>query len=329
MRILIVAALLVLGLVLGSVARKIVGAPAKANPGGEPSKPPEKTRGGGESKSGAAKTPAADPADRRELERAWLAERPLKPPLTIYLFTGSKNDLEPLGGTLAPPGQFEPWKLSVEGPASPSDKGMVVQDGGKLISQYAGSALSFAIKQKGAFSLEAHVQPADQNHTGPARIAGLSADANKRNLTFGQEKGEWVVRIRTTASGENGTNPEIRVPGLGATRAHVVVTYDGKHARFFLNAQEIKLEKNISGALENWDSAFPLVLGNEAGEAKPWAGVIRFVALYDRALGPAEVKQAFDSLFPDGAGLGVVAPKAPLEKSPKKERPEGKTNEDF
>lgn len=328
MRILITAALLVLGLVLGAVARKFVGAP-KSNAPTETDHPPEKTHSGGESKSGAAKTPAADPADRRELERAWLAERPLKPPLTIYLFTGSKNDLEPLGGTLAPPGQFEPWKLSVEGSAASSEKGLVVQDGGKLISQYAGSALSFAIKQKGAFSLEAHVQSADQNHTGPARIAGLSADANKRNLTFGQEKGEWVVRIRTTATGENGTNPELRVPGLNATRTHVIVTYDGKRARVFMNGLEIKLEKSVSGTLENWDSAFPLVLGNEAGEAKPWAGVIRFVALYDRALGTSEVKQAFDSLFPDGAGLGVVAPKAPPEKSPKKERPEGKTNEDF
>lgn len=328
MRILIVAALLVLGLVLGAVVRKITGAP-KANAPVETERPAEKTRGGGESKSGAAKTPAADLADRRELERAWLNERPLKPPLTIYLFAGGKNDLEPLGGTLAPPGQLAPWKLSSEGPVESTDKGMLFRDGGRLISPYAGSALSFAIKQKGVFSLEAHVHPADQNHSGPARIAGLSADANKRNLTLGQEKGEWVVRIRTTASGENGANPEIRVPGLGNARAHVVVTYDGKHARFFLNAQEIKLEKNVSGALENWDSAFPLVLGNEAGEARLWAGVIRFVALYDRALGPAEVKQAFDSLFPDGAGLGVVAPKAPPEKSPKKERPEGKTNEDF
>lgn len=333
LRIVILAVLLVVGFALGALARKFTGGGTSVEPPPKPQHAEKSVKAPGGEKSGkpaeSKSSDAPKPYGVRELERAWLNERPLKPPLAAYLFTGQTNDLEPLGGTLAPPGQLDPWKLTLEGPAKPGSKGMAFSDGSKLISEYAGSALSHAIKQKGEFSLEAQVKPADQEHAGPARIVGISKDGNSRNLTLAQEKSEWVVRVRTAASGENGTNPELRIPGLNATRAHVIVSYDGKKARVFLNGHEYKQIQDLTGPLDNWDTRFSFVLGNEAGEARPWAGVIRFVALYDRALSPHEAKQAFENLYPDGAGLGVIAPKAPEKSNAKSTSPDEKTTEDF
>ncbi|MCW8133232.1 MAG: LamG domain-containing protein [Planctomycetota bacterium] len=328
LRIVILVVLLALGFALGALARKLTGGSPAADRDPKPV-PAKSGEPGAPAKSEDPKTVTPRTPSARELERAWLNERPIKPPLAAYLFTGEPSDLEPLGGTLAPPGQLDPWKLALEGPVKPGSKGMAIADGGKLISEYAGSALSHAIKQRGAFTIEAQVQPADQEHAGPARIAGISKDGSFRNVTLAQEKNEWVLRVRTTASGENGTKPELRVPGLNATRAHVIASYDGKKARVFINGQEVKQVAALAGALDNWDTRYSFVLGNEAGEPRPWAGTIRFVAVYDRALSGHEARQAFESLYPDGAGLGVIAPKANEKTAPKPPPSDDKSTEDF
>lgn len=314
-RLIVLAVLFVLGLALGAAAKRTSG-----NTGAKPETPAtQKTAGNpAEAKSAVIAKPAepvkpAKAVDRRELERLWMNGRPVKPPLALYLFTGGPDDLEPLGGTLAPPGLLQPWKLTAEGPITPSPKGMVFQDGGRLSSRHAGGALAHAIKLKGLFTLEAGLTPADQQHGGPARIVSLSGSTQKRNLTLGQEKSDWVVRVRTTASGENGMQPELRLPGLAAERKHVLFTYDGKVARLYVNGQETKLAQTLTGGLENWDIGFPLLLGNELGEARPWAGTLRFFAFYDYVLSPAEARQAFESLYPEGAALGVIAPEAPAK----------------
>ena len=54
----------------------------------------------------------------------------------------------------------------------------------------------------------------DPAQRGPARIISISADAEHRNVTLGQEKDALIIRLRTPASGENGQKPEILVPGV-------------------------------------------------------------------------------------------------------------------
>lgn len=48
-----------------------------------------------------------------------------------------------------------------------------------------------------------------------------------------------------------------------------------------------------SRTLDDWDPTYPLLLGNEATEDKPWLGKIFLVALYDRILHPDEIESQF------------------------------------
>ena len=45
------------------------------------------------------------------------------------------------------------------------------------------------------------------------------------------------------------------------------------------------------GSLNDWDDTFAFVLGNEVSGTRMWAGVIRLVAIHNRALSLAQIQQ--------------------------------------
>jgi hypothetical protein len=49
------------------------------------------------------------------------------------------------------------------------------------------------------------------------------------------------------------------------------------------------------GTLGDWDNSFAFVLGNEVSNNRQWQGVVRLVAIHNRALTLAQVKQNFDA----------------------------------
>jgi hypothetical protein len=49
------------------------------------------------------------------------------------------------------------------------------------------------------------------------------------------------------------------------------------------------------GSLADWDDTFALVLGNETSTNRQWEGVLRLVAIHNRALTPAQIQQNFDA----------------------------------
>lgn len=51
-----------------------------------------------------------------------------------------------------------------------------------------------------------------------------------------------------------------------------------------------------ASSLSNWDTSFPLLIGNEATGDRPWQGKISQFWISDRALNPGEVQQAFSDL---------------------------------
>jgi len=80
----------------------------------------------------------------------------------------------------------------------------------------------------------------------------------------------------------------------------VVLTYDP------VNGQKIYVngiysgdaDPSKGGSLANWDNTFALVLGNETTGQRQWQGVIKFVAIHNRALTAAQIQQNF------AAGVG-------------------------
>lgn len=260
------------------------------------------------------------PKDPREEARRWLSSRPVPMPALAYLFDDYNESLEPLGGTLlAETGKAAELKLEASGPVYLSKSGAVFLDGSRLLSTSAGQEISSLMRSKKVLSVEAITMPADTQRGGPARVVSISYDGGIRNFTLGQENDDWVVRLRTTKTDGNGTNPQLNYDKMLQTRrTHILFTYDGERESIYVDGKKVQTDSRISGDLSNWDTRFPLTLGNEAYDVRNWAGLIRFVAFYDRAVSAADADKMAGSLPPGDPPLGwspaPPPPKPPLEK---------------
>ncbi|HUG25216.1 VanZ family protein [Piscinibacter sp.] len=102
---------------------------------------------------------------------------------------------------------------------------------------------------RNAFSVIAHVTPADAEQNGPARIVSNSADPFNRNFDLGQDGQRLVFRVRTTITGLNGMAPyTASVPVLEAARpVRVAATFDGAVARIHVDGQA-RARHNLAAA---------------------------------------------------------------------------------
>uniref|UniRef100_UPI0035ADCC05 VanZ family protein n=1 Tax=Promineifilum sp. TaxID=2664178 RepID=UPI0035ADCC05 len=111
------------------------------------------------------------------------------------------------GGSSVPPLVWD------EGPTTLQDGGGVnVGPGEWLTTGVAFAGFSEAGRAFNAFAIQTMVASADPAQRGPARIVSISADAERRNVTIGQEEDALIIRLRTPAGGENGQKPELLVP---------------------------------------------------------------------------------------------------------------------
>jgi hypothetical protein len=59
----------------------------------------------------------------------------------------------------------------------------------------------------------------------------------------------------------------------------------------------------VRGSLElDWVDSYPLVIGNEADESRPWLGEVRYVGIYGRALTTDQVRRVYESLGTEREG---------------------------
>lgn len=171
---------------------------------------------------------------------------------------------------------------------------------GKAQADAASSRKLFdMITPANAYSVEAWIIPDNNAQDGPARIVSYSQDTAIRNFTLGQNAIYYQLRNRTAGSGANGT-PAVEAldPQVDTALTHVVATFDGDTGRkIYINGQ-LSIEENVAGDALAWQDDQPFVLGNEATDDRPWAGVLQLVAIHNKALTDVEVRQNFDA----GAG---------------------------
>ncbi|MCK4471891.1 MAG: pre-peptidase C-terminal domain-containing protein, partial [Anaerolineae bacterium] len=120
--------------------------------------------------------------------------------------------------------------------------------------------------------------------------------ASVRNFTLGQQAAAYDVRLRTTATDDNG-NPSLTAGTVSTSEpSHVVYTRDDSGvARLYVNTVEVGSRSDITGNFSNWED-FHFGLANEfGGDERPWLGEYHLVAIYDQALSPAEVSQNFEA----------------------------------
>lgn len=159
------------------------------------------------------------------------------------------------------------------------------------------------ITATGEYSVEAWVIPGNVTQE-DARIVSYSGSTTARNFTMGQTLYNYDFFGRSTATpGSNGT-PALSTDDaderLQASLQHVVMTFDPVNGRRIYVNGEFTGDTDASGGgtLGDWDNSFAFALGNEVSNNRPWAGVVRLVAIHNRALTEAQIQQNF------AAGVG-------------------------
>jgi hypothetical protein len=169
-------------------------------------------------------------------------------------------------------------------------------------STSASAKFATMIQGSGEYTIETWVAPNNVTQTN-AWIVSYSGSNTTRNMTLGQDAMQYQGFARSSTTSTAGMPPLITTTTGGAAQAalsHVVLTYDA------VNGQKIYVngvytgdaDPSKGGSLANWDSTFALVLGNETTGQRQWQGVIKFVAIHNRALTAAQIQQNF------AAGVG-------------------------
>jgi hypothetical protein len=178
--------------------------------------------------------------------------------------------------------------------------GINVKMGGKAQGTAAGSKkLTDLIKSTGEFTIEAWANNANVAQEN-AYIVSYSAGANARNATLAQNLYTYQGYTRSDKTSANG-NPVLMTRAADqdaqAALQHVVMTYSPVEGRrIYVNGVYTgDADAQGGGSLADWDDTFALVLGNETSTNRQWEGVLRMVAIHNRALTPSQIQQNFDA----------------------------------
>jgi mono/diheme cytochrome c family protein len=181
--------------------------------------------------------------------------------------------------------------------------GLSVGTGGKAQATTSSSA-KFAnrIKSSGEYTIEAWVAPANVVQE-DANIVSYSGGDTSRNFTLGQRAYQYEAYARsdkTDANGEAALLTRDADRDAQASLQHVVMTYSPTGGRrLYVNGNYTGDADSLGGgSLSNWDDTFAFVLGNETSGTRQWTGLLKFVAIHDRALTVDQVQQNF------AAGVG-------------------------
>lgn len=162
----------------------------------------------------------------------------------------------------------------------------------------ASSKLHQLIQATGEFSVEAWVVPANVTQA-EAFIVSYSGGNTARNFTLGQTLYNYDAFVRYSATDGNGS-PALSTPNadevLQASQQHVVMTFDPTNGRqLYVNGARIDVADEEGGNLNDWDDTFAFVLGNEVSADRQFEGVLRLVAIHNRALAPSQIQQNFQA----------------------------------
>jgi concanavalin A-like lectin/glucanase superfamily protein len=172
--------------------------------------------------------------------------------------------------------------------------------GGKAQATTSASRkLHTMINATGEYSIEAWVTPGNVVQE-DMRIVSYSGGLMARNFNLGQTMYNYDYFNRSDLTNANG-DPQLSTPDaqevLQASLQHVVATFDPVEGRkiYVDGVLVASLDPAPGGSLADWDDTFAFVLGNEVSGTRNWMGVIRLVAVYNRALTPAQILQNFEA----------------------------------
>lgn len=203
------------------------------------------------------------------------------------------------------PFNFQPRCGDCPNGAEIAEGGLSFPSPGVVVDETAGPRLHESLVGADGITIVVDASPGRFFQQGPARIVSLSDGPGARNFTIGQERGSLVFRLRTPATGENGSKPATEAawvmrPGL---RRLFAAAYDGAAFRIHVDGALAGERRLAAGGFEDWGPDFTLIFGNETNGDRPWIGRIHEVAVYDRALPEAALAALKPGATPPLEGL--------------------------
>ncbi|MCA9177601.1 MAG: FecR domain-containing protein [Planctomycetales bacterium] len=201
---------------------------------------------------------------------------------------------------LVEPGETQPAEFETRGNVG-WDQFIKFRGGSLLLPDALGKRLTESCRESEELTVELLLRCDSSHLSGPARIVTLSKDAYSRNFTVGQEREHLVFRLRTTTTGENGTNPELRLCRIADRDLHhLVVCWQRGELTCYLDGERVMQSDRLGGDLSNWSDHY-LTLGDEwqtGPRSGTWRGELHAVAIYARTLAGEEVLRNFAALSP-------------------------------
>jgi hypothetical protein len=194
---------------------------------------------------------------------------------------------------------FGGWGVQFGAPIIDPDTMQITTAAGRAQGSTTQSAkIANLVNLTGEYSVEAWVIPANVVQE-ERSIVAYSGGSMSRNFTLGQTMYNYDYYHRSTTAGQDGTvafSTNANDEDLQAALQHVVLTFDPVNGRrIYVNGQFTDdVDPDAAGSLSNWDNDFALVLGADPSGQNNWEGVIRLLAIHNRALTQEQIQQNFD-----------------------------------
>ena len=175
--------------------------------------------------------------------------------------------------------------------------GIKINQGRAQASTQSSKKISQLISATGEMSVEAWLIPANISQMGPAAIVSYAGSATERNFTLGQSQYNYDFLLRQGTTAADGLPALSTADGdelLQASLQHVVITQDPVNGqRIYVNGNDAGVN-SVPQPIRNWDPSYALMLGNEANGNRQWQGSVRLLALHNKALTAAQIKQNYE-----------------------------------
>lgn len=150
-----------------------------------------------------------------------------------------------------------------------------------------------ALMKSGQISLVVTLRTDSLSPRQSGRIIAYVRDCPTLNFALDQEGSGVSFSLLTTGSGNSGVLSDLVVPSvLDANRwQQLAATYDGSRIRLFVDGKLRGERSGLSGGFSKWGRDHTLVFGDDPAGGYPWSGLIRQIAIYDRALDDKDVVQ--------------------------------------
>lgn len=184
-------------------------------------------------------------------------------------------------------------EFQLRGKASFDKRGRLRLSNGAAIVEGFDDLLLAEAQASGELTIELVMTSANLKQRGPARIVSFSTDHNSRNFTIGQERGQLILRLRTSENDRNGTSPELTVADIDAEeRLHIVISYRSGQTVCRVNGETTFETDSLKGDFSNWERHH-VVFGDEWIGGRDWSGNLELLRVSNRFAGEAEAAGLF------------------------------------